>query len=50
MINLGFNNILKPVVLQSVGRITNLRKGCTMKGIHIDKLAKAFRDHGFEII
>ena len=50
MFEIGFKDILKPGILQSVGRIMNLRKGYSMKGIHIDELTETFRVHGFEII
>ena len=33
MSELGFDNISKPGMLQTVGRVVTLPKGCRMKGI-----------------
>lgn len=50
MENLGFENISKPTMLQTVGRVMTIPKGCRMKGIPIETVISAFQKDGFEII
>ena len=40
MVEIGFENITKPGVLQTVGRVMTLPKGCRMKGISLDTVKK----------
>ena len=49
MANLGFMEIKNPVMLASVGRIMNLKKGSQMKKIPMEEIVRAFREKGFEI-
>ncbi|WP_087907988.1 DUF1858 domain-containing protein [Limosilactobacillus fermentum] len=50
MVELGFTKIKIPGMLESVGRLVNLNKGCRAMGIDKDKVVATFRDHGFEVI
>jgi hypothetical protein len=50
MENLGFENISKPTMLQTVGRVMTIPKGCRVKGIPIETVIHAFQKEGFEII
>lgn len=50
MENLGFENISKPTMLQTVGRVMTIPKGCRMKGIPIETVISVFQKDGFEII
>lgn len=49
MIELGFENVIKPGMLLTVGRVMTLPKGCRMKEISLDTVKKAFQDSGFII-
>ncbi len=49
MQSLGFENISKPTMLQSVGRVMTIPKGCRMKDIPLDTVIATFQSHGFEI-
>lgn len=50
MKELGFDEISKPAMLNTAGRVMTLPKGAVLKGIELEKIKKAFIDHGFEII
>ncbi len=49
MIDLGFEHITKPSMLQTAGRVMTLPKGCRMKGISLDTVKEAFQHNGFTI-
>ena len=48
MVELGFEQIAKPGMLQTAGRVMTLPKGCRMKGIPLQSVIEAFQKHGFE--
>lgn len=50
MENLGFENISKPTMLQTVGRVMTIPKGCRVKGIPLETVINTFKNDGFEII
>ena len=50
MVEIGFENVIKPSVLQTAGRVMTLPKGCRMKGISLDTVKEAFQHNGFKII
>jgi hypothetical protein len=50
MKELGFEDISKPAVLNTAGRVMTLPKGAALRGIDMEKIKKAFLDKGFEII
>jgi len=47
--DLGFVEILKPGMLQTVGRIMTLKKGAALRGIDYQKVVAAFTERGYEI-
>ena len=47
MKNLGFDNIVNPVMLNTVGRIMTIKKGSEMKNIGLDKIKEAFLENNF---
>lgn len=46
---LGFVEILKPGMLQTVGRIMTVKKGATLRGIAYDKVVAAFKERGYDV-
>lgn len=46
---LGFTDIKKPAMLNSMGRIITINKGSEMKGIPLDKIKEVFIKHGYVI-
>lgn len=50
MVELGFTKIQIPGMLESVGRIVNLNKGCRAMGIDKQKVIASFVSHGYEVI
>jgi hypothetical protein len=50
MRSLGFEEISKPAMLNTAGRVMTLPKGAALKGIELDTIKKAFIDKDFEII
>lgn len=46
---LGFTEILKPGMLQTVGRIMTVKKGATLRGIDYQKVVAAFTERGYEV-
>lgn len=49
MKELGFEEISKPGMLNTAGRVMTIQKGAAIRGIELDKIKKAFIDKGFEI-
>lgn len=49
MVELGFKDIVKPGLLQSVGRLMSIESGCSMKGIDIEDVKEIFCVNGFEL-
>jgi hypothetical protein len=47
--DLGFTDITKPGMLQTVGRIMTIKKGATMKNISLDVIKEKFIQNGFKI-
>ncbi len=50
MKDLGFEDIVKPGMLQTAGRFMSLKKGCEFKKIDYEKAKKAFANVGIELI
>ncbi|HDX9578922.1 TPA: DUF1858 domain-containing protein [Bacillus pseudomycoides] len=46
---LGFEDITKPGMLHTVGRVMTIPNGCRMKGISFDIVKKTFKNNGFDI-
>ncbi|KRQ87610.1 hypothetical protein ABG79_00411 [Caloramator mitchellensis] len=49
MKELGFNEIVKPGMINTVGRVMTIPKGALMRGIDLDKIKETFKSKGFEI-
>lgn len=49
LFDLGFSEITKPGMLQTVGRFMTLNKGSKAKGISLEVIKKAFMNHGYNI-
>ncbi len=50
MVELGFREIIKPGMLQSVGRFMTIEKGSKLYNIDMKLIEKIFFDHGYLII
>ncbi|WP_066057215.1 DUF1858 domain-containing protein [Robertmurraya korlensis] len=50
MESLGFENISKPTMLQTVGRVMTIPKGCRVKDIPLETVIHTFENHEFELI
>lgn len=49
MKELGFESIINPSMLNTVGRFMTIKKGSVMKKIDLDKIKEAFQSKGFQI-
>lgn len=49
MVQLGFSDIAKPGMLNTVGRVMTLRKGAKMKNIDLKLIRVTFKAAGFEL-
>jgi hypothetical protein len=49
MVQIGFKDIVKPGMLQSVGRFMTLDKGAKAKHIEWEKIEQIFENHGYVI-
>ncbi|MBQ4416150.1 MAG: DUF1858 domain-containing protein, partial [Butyrivibrio sp.] len=49
MARLGFTEITKKAMLNSVGRLMTIPKGAKMKGIPMEEIIRAFEENGFEV-
>ncbi|MDA3845076.1 MAG: DUF1858 domain-containing protein [Vallitaleaceae bacterium] len=50
MAELGFKDILKPGMLQSVGKIMTIEKGARMKSVSMEQIIEAFEVKGIKLI
>lgn len=50
MAQVGFSEIKKKVMLNSVGKLITIPKGAKMKNIPMEKIITAFKQHGFDVI
>lgn len=50
MASLGFEEIRKKAVVNSMGKFMTIPKGAKMKHIDLEVIKKALEDHGFEIV
>jgi hypothetical protein len=50
MSNLGFTDILKSGMLQSMGRFMTIEKGARIKGIKMSDIEEVFLANGFKLI
>ena len=49
LFELGFVDIIKPGMLQTVGRVMTLEKGSRLKNIGLKKINDQLKQHGFEL-
>jgi hypothetical protein len=49
MYSIGFTKIKIPGMLNTVGKIINLKKGSKAMGIPLDKIAQAFEERGYQL-
>lgn len=49
MVTLGFEDITKPGMLQTAGRVMTLEKGSALKRIEWKTIEKAFNEKGYAI-
>jgi len=49
MVELGFKDIVKPGMLQSMGRIMTINKGCSMKNIDIEIVREVFLKYNYTL-
>ena len=49
MKELGFSEIVKPGMINTVGRVMTIPKGALMRGVDLDKIKETFKNKGFEI-
>ncbi len=49
MKELGFDQITKPGMLQTAGRVMTIAKGARMKGIELSDIIKTFEKHGYTV-
>lgn len=47
---IGFTEILKPIMLSTVGKIMTLPKGAAMRGIPLETVVKVLQSHGYQIV
>jgi hypothetical protein len=47
--NLGFVEIVKPHMLNTVGRFMTIKQGCIMRKIDYLLVKETFKQHGFEL-
>ena len=49
MAGLGFKDILKPGMLQTMGKVMTIEKGARMKTISLERIREAFASSGFNL-
>ena len=47
---LGFTEITKPGMLQTVGRMMTIPKGAAMRNVDLDLIRRTFAERGYDII
>ena len=50
MVKLGFKDITKPGMMQSVGKVMTIEKGAKIKRIEWEIIDEMFKEHGYLII
>ena len=46
---LGFTEIVKPLMLNTVGKLMTLPKGAAMRNIDLEQVIQSLREHGYYI-
>ncbi|HCG62704.1 MAG TPA: hypothetical protein DHV69_02155 [Sphaerochaeta sp.] len=47
---LGFTEIVKPIMLNTVGKVMTLPKGAAMRGIALPTIIRTLESHGYTVI
>jgi hypothetical protein len=47
---IGFTEILKPIMLNTVGKVMTLPKGAQMRGIKLETIIGTLQSHGYELV
>ncbi len=47
--DIGFKEIVKPLMLNTVGKLMNLKKGAKMRKIDIKYIIKKLKESGYEV-
>ena len=50
MVQAGFAEIAKPLMLSTVGRVMTIPKGAAMRGIPLNDVLSLFRAKGYQIV
>lgn len=50
MVEIGFKDIVKMGMLQSVGRIMTIKKGCDMKRISFEMVKETFSKYNYDLV
>ena len=50
MIEAGFTEIAKPLMLNTVGKLMTIPKGAATRGINLDDVLRLFRERGYEVV
>lgn len=46
---LGFTEIVKPLMLSTVGKVMTISKGAALRGLDLDEIKATLRAHGYTI-
>lgn len=49
MKEIGFEQITKPGMLQTAGRVMTITKGARMRGIDLNTIKQTFEKHGYSV-
>lgn len=47
---LGFTEILKPIMLNTVGKVMTIPKGAAMRGIDLGRIIKTLESRGYRVV
>lgn len=47
---LGFIDIVNPIMMNTAGRVMTIPKGAQMKNVDIEKIKEKLKENGFELI
>ncbi|HHV65324.1 MAG TPA: DUF1858 domain-containing protein [Peptococcaceae bacterium] len=50
MKDIGFESIVNPGMLNTVGRIMTIPKGAALKGISVERIKEAFQQKGYLVV
>lgn len=50
MVALGFDQVVSPGMLGTVGRVMTIPKGAVMKGLDLENIVKALEERGYTVL